>query len=400
MRETGLDCVKVKKNAAIEACNNNQMRGFVLDTAADLHGIEPTATSPRDMQNSTLKMPSLPATDDAHAAVWTGILGAAKHIGNRTPLPLRQRPSVVQLRFGTAAIPVYFIGAGLYELHIAQLMPSDHSIFAVEIAWPAAWHDAAAKNDTRATPMLEDMVGPYVAALSAHARAAPCVLVGYSFHGLMAFEIAHQLEAEGGKVDTVILVDSPSDYPAAHKIAWKNLKDVWRPRRRNTADHASHAFTSHVLNSLAIAQWTLLEVGRYLKRRFVETALRDPGKLTTKLDTLGRPMQWRLIERLYANSLRSYRLRRLDSRGVVIRGDRPEDCPPQTIDLTMGWNGLFASGLEIIQVSGDHLAMMRQHPHDLNLAQELSDLLDRRYAAAAAAGAAATAPARRTPQSA
>jgi thioesterase domain-containing protein len=173
-------------------------------------------------------------------------------------------------------------------------------------------------------------------------------------------------------------VDSLSDYPAAYKIAAKNLRDVWTRAAGAAADSAP-PMASRLQRSLAISAWALVEGLRYLKRRFVETALRDPGKLTTKLDTLGRPMQWRLIERLYANSLRAYRLRRLDSRGVVMRGDRTEDCPAQTIDFAMGWTGLFGKGLEIVQVTGDHITMMRQHPHDLHLAEQLSDLLDRSY---------------------
>ena len=181
------------------------------------------------MQDTPLKNSSLVSTDAARAAVWTGILGAAKHLGKRAPLPLRQRPTVVQLRQGTSETPVYFIGAGLYELHTAQLMPPQHSIFAAEIAWPAAWHDAAARNDTDATPVLEDMVVPYVTALRAHAGSTPCVLVGYSFHASMAFEIAHQLQAEGGQVDLVMILDAPAEYPLPHKIAWKNLRDTWMP---------------------------------------------------------------------------------------------------------------------------------------------------------------------------
>jgi thioesterase domain-containing protein len=369
--------------SVIEACNKEDERGFVLDVAADLGEAGPLASPRRTMQDPAMKISPRPSSDEAHAAVWTGILGAAKHIGNRAPLPLRNRPAVVQLRQGTAATPVYFIGAGLYELHIAQLMASEHSIYAIEIAWPADWHDAAARNDTDATPVLEDMVVPYVEALSAHIGAGPCVLVGYSFHGLMAFEIAHQLARKGGKVDMVVLVDSPSDYPAAYKIAARNLRDVWK----SAATDRAPPIGSRLQRSLAISTWALVEGLRYAKRRFVETALRDPGKLTTKLDTLGRPMQWRLIERLYANSIRAYRLRSLDCRGVVIRGDRPEDCPALTIDFAMGWTGLFGKGLEIIKVTGDHITMMRQHPHDLQLAGQLSNLLDRSYGMPASATA-------------
>jgi thioesterase domain-containing protein len=377
-RVSAFDSVRVKEMSIVEACNESGTGGFVRDGSTGSTTIEPMAKPSQQMQNPSVKLSPRASNDEALAAVWTGILGAAKHIGNRAPLPPRQRPAVVQLRQGTAPMPVYFIGSGLYELHIAQLMPSAHSIYAVEVAWPAVWHDAAAKNDTRASPVLEDLVGPYVDALSAHARAEPCVLVGYSFHGLMAFEIAHQIEARGGKVDMIVLVDAPSDYPPAYKIAWNNLLELWR-----TAPGGAAAPAPRLGKSAAIACWALIEGARYVKRRFVESVLGDPGKLTTKLDTLGRPMTWQLIERLYANSIRAYRLRPLPCRGAVIRGDRPEDCPSANIDYAMGWTGLFTKGLEIVQVTGDHITMMRQYPHDVNLAREMSTLLNRSYPAAA-----------------
>jgi len=328
------------------------------------------------MQDTPLKSPSLASSDAARAAVWTGILGAAKHLGKRAPLPLRQRPTVVQLRQGTSETPVYFIGAGLYELNTAQMMPPQHSIFAAEIAWPAPWHDAAARNDTNATPVLEDMVVPYVTALREHSGSTPCVIVGYSFHASMAFEIAHQLLDKGGQVDLVMLLDAPAEYPLPHWIAWKNLRDTWMP---NASEHsASNA--SRFAVTLSIVRWTLAVTGRFLMRRFVESALRDPGELTTKLDTLGRPMHWPLINRLYDNSLRSYRLRRLDCRGVLFRADRSEDCPSANVDYSLGWSDLFGKGLDIIQVTGDHYTMMREHPHDQNLAREMSAALDRHCA--------------------
>jgi thioesterase domain-containing protein len=342
------------------------------------------------MQDSPLKSSLLASTAEARAVVWNGILGTAKHLGKRAPLPLRQRPTVVQLRQGTSETPVYFIGAGLYELHTAQMMPPQHSIFAAEIAWPAAWHDAAARNDTDATPVLEDMVVPYVTALREHAGSTPCVLVGYSFHASMAFEIAHQLLEKGGQVDLVMVLDAPAEYPLPHKIAWRNLLDTWMPGARERATtQNSRSIASRFMLSLSIVRWALTVGMRFIKRRFVETIWREPGELTTKLDTLGRPMYWPLIERLYDNSLRSYRLRRLDCRGALFRADRTEDCPTANVDYSLGWAGLFGKGLDIIQVTGDHYTMMREHPHDRNLAREMSAALDRHC----------TEPAQRTTQS-
>ena len=373
-RVSGFDSVKVKEMSIVDACNEGVTGGFVRDASTESTSVKPTAGPRQQMQEPTAKATPRSSNDEARAAVWTGILSAAKRIGNRAPPPVRQRPSVVQLRQGTAAMPVYFIGAGLYELHIAQLMRSDHSIHAVEVAWPAAWHDIAAKNNTRASPALEDLVGPYVDALSAHARTERCVLIGYSFHGLMAFEIARQVMAKGGKIDMIVMVDAPAEYPPDYEIAWSNLRELWRtapvPARR-------------LATSLAITRWAAIEGARYLKRRFIECVLGDPGKLTAKLDTLGRPMTWQLIERLYANSILAYRLRPLACRGAVIRGERPEDCPSSNIDYAMGWSGLFSKDLEIIKVTGDHITMMREYPHDLNLAREISALLNRAYPTAA-----------------
>jgi thioesterase domain-containing protein len=358
--------------SAMEACNNNDNRGFVLDAATGSSEAEPNTHPRRQMQNGTMNATSR-STDEARAAVWAGILGAAKHIGNRAPGPMRLRPDVVQLRQGTAAAAVYFIGAGLYELHVAQLMPSDHSIYAVETTWPAAWHDAAAKNAIDATPILEDMVGPYVAALGAHLGthlgAAPCVLVGYSFHASMAFEIAHQLLARGRQVALVMLLDAPAEYPKPHKVMWNNLRDVWTKPR--------HSIELRLATSFAIVRWALGVTTRFVQRRFAESALNDPGELTTKLDSLGRPMHWPLIERLYDNSLRSYTLRRLDCRGVLFRADRSEDCPAATADVSLGWAGLFGRGFEIVQATGDHFTMMREPPHDQALARQMSQTLDR-----------------------
>jgi thioesterase domain-containing protein len=310
------------------------------------------------------------ATEQARAALWTGILGTAKHLGKREALPLAPRPSVVQLRQGTSDTSVYFIGAGLYEFHLAQLIPSGHSIFAVEITWPSEWHDAAVNNDIHACPTLEQLTVPYVAALRAHAGSKPCVLVGYSFHGSMAFEAAHQLREGGGKVDSVLLLDAPAEYPAWYRVAWQNFRDAWKQK-------PSQSITSRFETTLAIADWSLIEIGRFFKRNLIQLAIRVPGKLTTKLDTLGRPMQWQMIERLYANSLRSYRLRRLDSRGVVFRADRADDCPSPAADYSLGWAELFSEGLEVVPVTGDHETMMRQRPHDVRLARTIGRILDR-----------------------
>ena len=330
-----------------------------------------------DGRTPTKKADARNATDAARAVLWKGIVGAAKHLGKREPLQVAHHRPVVQLKDGAATIAVYFIGAGLFEFHVAQLLPSQHPVFAVEIMLPAQWHDAALNGDIEASPTLQQMVEPYVAALHAHAGSRPCVLVGYSFHANMAFEAAHQLQARGGKVELLMLLDAPAQYPPAHRAAWQKLREVWSRRRHADVEMTARApVTGRLAQTRSILTWAFFEYGKLVKGYLRRRVLGDPGKLTTKLDTLGRPLHWPMVECIYANSLRRYELRPLDCRAVVFRADRQEDCPGGIVDYSLGWSNLFRRGIEVIQVSGDHITMMRERPHDQNLARRMGKVLD------------------------
>ncbi len=316
------------------------------------------------------------ATDEARAALWAQIIGTAKHLRKRDAPQTVRQPPVLQLKQGVAATPAYFIGAGLFEFHLARLISVAQAIYAVEIIWPSEWHDAAVKNNIAACPPLEELVARYTAVIHDHAKSSPCVLIGYSFNGNIAFEAAHQLQARGTKVERVILLDCPPDYPVWHLAARRSLRHIWNSQ----AETAPQSFIAKLKTSGQVTRWALAAAVNAAKQSFLWHAMGDPGLLTTKLDTLGRPLHWRLIERLYDHSLRNYRIRRLDSHGVLFRADRAEDCPSPAADESLGWSQLFAGGFDVVPTTGDHKSMVEQSPHDLNLARDMSHALDQSYA--------------------
>lgn len=324
-------------------------------------------------QGSAASLSPRTPKDEARAAIWNGILGAAKYIGKRELLPTKRRPSVFLLQEGGSQTPVYFINAGLHEFRLAQSLRSAHSIFGVEIPWPLAWRRAAANNETSFLPTMEKMVAPYVAELRAHARSSPCVLAGYSFGGLMAFEAAHQLKEQGVKVEMVILLDAQAQYPterAPHQVAWQQLQNEWKraPDQRST-DQISQSIAFRLRRSCSAIWWMLLKemrgLGRYL--------IRDSGPLTSRLDEFGMPLHWTLIKRMYDHTLESYSLRCLDCRGILFRGDSEDE---NSLGDNLGWDNLFSEGLEIIQVAGDHKGMMSEEPFNRILAREMNKLLN------------------------
>jgi thioesterase domain-containing protein len=318
------------------------------------------------------------STDEAHAAIWRGILRVARHLSNRTPLPIKPNPLLVRLRNGTAEIPVYFIGLGLWEFNLAQSLLSENSVFAIEVPWPSAWRIAAIENRVAALPAMEQLVAPYVSALAGHARSSRCVLAGSSFHGLMAFEVAHQLNKRGGKAEMVLLLDSKASYPPPHKVAWQKLRTIGiSVHNSSTACGTSQTRRTTLFRNaslLPLLRWMIVEELKSLWRRFIQPVSR--GELTTKCDNLGIPLHWALVQRVYSNAVKSYRLHRLDSCGVLFRAESKEERPARALDGSLGWDGLFGNGLEIIQMTGDHLTMTQQ-PHNLRLAREMSNVLNR-----------------------
>jgi thioesterase domain-containing protein len=294
----------------------------------------------------------------------------------RPPVQARQLPLLVQLRRGAPENPVYFIGMGAWELQLAELICSDKSIFAIEVPWPSAWRSAALKNRRNALPTMEELVAPYVSALTARARFSSCILAGFSFEGLMAFEAAHQINRRGGKVKAVMLLDSKAQYPSLWVMGWAKLKNAWKRKAKSppTDGNVQTTGSSRDARFLSTIEWVFV---RSVKRiwRYLNAAWGEPGSLTVVHDDLGRLLPWVLVDRVYMNAAKNYSLRCLDCRGVLFRADQSDD-PLGALDGSLGWSNLFAGGLEIVQITGGHL-MMVQPPHNRTLSREISKVLDR-----------------------
>jgi thioesterase domain-containing protein len=355
---------------------NRALARWLSSPAQRVDDIESRGVEPTDKAVAKAHAMKLPHTskDEAHEVLWTGILGAAKHLGKRKWQPTKRQSSVVQLKKGAGQTPVYFIGMGVAELRVAQLICSDCSIFGIEIPWPSAWRNAAVKNDVDALPTMDQLAAPYVAALSVHAGSSRCVLVGHSFNGLVAFHAAHQLNEQGSNVEMVMLLDTETKDLAPHQVAWQLLQQDWgRAPDLRLTDRTSRSIASRLRSSWSVTRWMLVKEMRGLGRRIVP----DRGVLTTRLDDLGIPWHWEPMKRVCSNVVRSYRLRCLDCRGVLFRSESGDESFARSLDVSLGWSNLFKKGLEIVQVTGNHDTITRA-PHDRRLARAMSKILDRR----------------------
>ena len=339
-----------------------------------------------DMQPTVESPPTAASKDDARAAIWSGILHAAKYLGKRDLLlSKRRRPPLVLLQEGEG-VPVYFLNAGLVDFRLAQLIGPGHRMYGLEIPWPAPWRGAAAKNDCAQLPTMEQFIAPYVAAIREHAGSAPCILAGYSFAGLMAFEAAHQIRQQGGKVETLILLDAAAQYPTEYELAWWRLRKLWKPSPNKRSREKPQSFVRRLMSSGEVLMWILFMQLRDVAKFLIATVLRDPGQLTAKTDEMGIPLHWRLVERLYANMLVHYTIRPVDCRGILFRPPPDEDNSGfRMLGDNLGWDDAFTGGLEVIEVTGTHRTMMDQEENTRVLARALNEVLERpRYRGAGA----------------
>jgi amino acid adenylation domain-containing protein len=281
-----------------------------------------------------------------------------------------RRPGVIQLKHGTSKMPLYFIYAGPGEFRIAKSMDDSHPIFGIQQPpWPMAWRDAVANRQTSAFPTLEQFIAPYVMALKSHADSSSCVLAGHSFAGLIAFEVAREFQREGGKVDTVIVLDTPARRLTARQVAYKQWRSNWAGiTDAPESEQISHSIGSRLWQSWLVTRWML----RQEARKMFRSLKAKPDGFTTMLDEQGVPLPWDYLERLYARLTESYEPRPLSSRGVVFR-PASEDGSFRRCDESLGWKGLFAGGLEIIPALGDHISMVRQHHQAL--AKKMTEVL-------------------------
>ncbi|MFN0127474.1 MAG: amino acid adenylation domain-containing protein [Verrucomicrobiales bacterium] len=194
----------------------------------------------------------------------------------------------------------------------------------------------------------------------------PYRLGGYSFGGVVAYEMAHRLRAQGEAVDHLFLFDT--DNPAVPPRFFSRLGRIaarWRIDRAAGLNHA------RCLASLARRFWSgLLEQRqRQWELAAVETA-RTTGR---RANDMIRPLE---VREANVALMEAYLPPPTDDGITLFRcrdlNDKFEHSP------ALGWEGVVRGHLDVIPVTGTHLELF-QEPHVTLLAQRLAACLRPRH---------------------
>jgi thioesterase domain-containing protein len=241
---------------------------------------------------------------------------------------------------------------------LAERLDAAQASFAAVVPISSAVLEAAVEGRSADLPNLEAIAAPYAELIGTHQASGPCVLIGHSFGGALAFEVAHQLQRRGKRVDLVVLLD------AGMRLPW------WNRLKKLTYRRLWWAINWRLGRVRSVA----VEQARALFPRSPHT----PGPVTSDSvrGQLYRPfatVPWEILHKVYIKASHSYRGRQLKSFGILFRAQE-SDRSQHFADI--GWGGLFSEGLEIITTPGDHLSLLEDANID-HLSRALQECLAR-----------------------
>ncbi len=216
---------------------------------------------------------------------------------------------------------------------------------------------------------VEDTASQYVEEIRAVQPHGPYFLGGYCYGGLIAWEMAQQLRAEGEEVGLLAMVES---YAPGH-AATLSFRSHWY--RQRALLHLRQ------LRETPISDWL-----PYLGRRARTMRWRIGADLRTRAWQLryrayrliGREVPTELVDHMeiahYAIKL--YEPPVAEGRPVLfVARDRGVEG---AADPLFGWGGLATEEVEVVEVPGDHTTLF-EPPYVQGLASELRRRLDHRH---------------------
>ncbi len=232
---------------------------------------------------------------------------------------------------------------------------------------------------------IEDMAADYIAALRTVQPKGPYFLGGWSFGGLVAFEMAQQLLAAGDEVALLAVLDTLAPLAANKPSVWDGCKFIL-----TTVSHSIWPFVVDYFRLVAAAENVQVggiaapfpKLNKLLNwvAKFWHGWNWKQAVMVSILSKEANEKSWRelaipsMFTVFQANSQAtlSYVPKIYPHRITLLRSGEKLSTSHQ--DPTLGWSELTTEQVEVIKVPGNHLTMLRKPCVEV-LARQLNTLL-------------------------
>jgi aspartate racemase len=257
--------------------------------------------------------------------------------------------SVAAIQPGDTKSPLFLCQAvGLYYPLIPYLGP-DQPIYAL-LAQVVEGQPAPPER-------VEDLAALYIKEMRSLQPEGPYFLGGLSFGGIIAYEMARQLAAQGQNVALLALFDSV-------------LPGASRPLPIHT-----RAFV-HTRNFLQLGPAYFLKQLKKKLQQLQETTMRIYGKFYVNRGLpVPHTLEYFAMREVNDEAVRNYVPQVYPGRVTLFKASNRADATTSYFDPELGWGKLAAGGLEIHDVPGDHLEILVE-PNVRVLGEKLKACLD------------------------
>ncbi|WP_423919494.1 alpha/beta fold hydrolase [Frigoribacterium sp. 2-23] len=264
---------------------------------------------------------------------------------------LPSHPDVVTLRTGGSRTPVFaFAGAGALALTFLPLSRhlDDRSVYAFQ----------AHGLEQRALPdwSVESAARRYLEIIRVIQPKGPYVLVGHSFGGLVALEIADQLVAGGQEVELVGLLDTfmPRSTGVMPELEFQKLPT--RPTPSTALRRVAGALRAPVARLLPDGLPAARQLGERVRAR------------AAGMVQFGGQMQFDAFFDHATLAGRKYRLKPYAGRVLFVLAEGNPDGPD-------AWRSVLSGPSSFVAIAAEHSSLLRE-PHATELADELQRAID------------------------
>jgi FkbH-like protein len=304
--------------------------------------------------------------------------------------PGAERDSLVLIRDGGDKPPIFLVhdgdGETLLYRNLALRLKADHAVFGL--------HPRSRGGAPMVHTRIAEMAADHLERIRSVQRHGPYLLGGMCAGGVVAFEIARQLQDLGEKVAMVALLDSAN--VAALPKAWHFAKG--RARSFATLFHQdpSARFGGRVLAVLARAarkarNLTVYLIGRWIKELRDEIRMRLFRWYVDRRLPLPRLLKGIPVRTVYLFAEREYQPQgQFEGELVLFRatatssGAGDEPFVERYDDPLLGWGRRATRGVRVLDVLGGHSSML-QEPNVQVLAEQMQSYLDETLAGEPAA---------------
>jgi thioesterase domain-containing protein len=231
-------------------------------------------------------------------------------------------------------------------------------------------------------PTIEAMATNYVADLRAQQAQGPYYIGGYCFGGVVAYEMARVLEAQGERVALLALISCSapnSSYeqvpkPPTTRWTFQFLRNLgyWGTR---------FVFKWSVHERLEFVRWKFRLLSKRLFARSDDGSKAENTDVDQMVNIAAYTENQRQLWQSHVSALRNYVPREYGGRATLFRTrGHPLLC---SFDEQFGWQYLAKGGVDLRVVAGGHGDILTE-PHVATIARELTRELQAARATAAA----------------